>query len=238
MSEHLRYGFVTDGMNNRLFLSVPGETAVAIQRQNATLTRELKDLSSKRSRIIDIEPDEDNLRIFVNTKKIGRKVAEHDRRAVAGRVLAAMGRVGGHSHELGYESDPNLELNIGRDYTSDDRLHMDARIRWPQKKSGKELVKLTTYFMQDTARKLRYQPLMIKQLVGSDIDKQHGITLTVNPYSGASLETSENSYNYTDDFTEVIQHNIYNPVEQLILFAGAVALAHADELDIPSTRLK
>jgi hypothetical protein len=238
MSEHQRYGFVTDGMNNRLFFSVPGETAVAIQRRDEALTRDLKYLSAKRTRFIDIEPDNDNLMILINTKKIGRKKREEVRRLEAAKVLSALGGVSEYSLALGYDDDPNLEITIGRNYVSDSRMHMDARIRWPENRSDQELVNITTYFMQDTGRKLRYEPSMLKQLVGSDISREHGVTLTANPYGGASLETAYDTYDPRSEFVEVIQHNIYNPIQQIVLLAGAVALAHVDDLTVPGRGLK
>lgn len=233
MAEHLRYGIETTDMNHRLFMDLPVKLAARIQNNNASVGQELRSLTAKKNRTVDLEPSDDGLRLYINTKKIGARREDHARRSVARRVVEIVSTIDFLAGQ--YDKDPNLNVQMGSAYTSDGRLHMRAEVKWPKDSTDNHMSNVTTYFMRDCARKLNYERKILDDLVYAQVMRENGLTLETNPLGSCSIGAGGYMYSPESHTVELYQHNIYSTVQQLICFTGAVALANADSLYLASS---
>lgn len=232
MSNTLEYGINTDGQHNRLYVDVPAELAAKIQEEQVTLSNELQELNAKKTRILDIEPNDGALRVYVNSKKIGNRHSDQNRRQAARRVAGVITWIDMFAEH--HQKDPGMSVQMGDTYSSDGRLGMVARLRWPSQATDQVMSQLGTYFMKDTARKLNYERKMIDELVYCGVLREQGIIIETNPLGSCNISAGGDYYDASEPTVELWQHNIYSPVQQLICFAGAIAVAKADKLEIPT----
>lgn len=232
MTEHLRYGIEMTDMNNRLFLDIPVTLVARIQKANVTVDKELRSLSAKQSRIIDLEPSRETVRLFINTKKIGTKREDQARRIAAHRAAALISWVDLLADTN--EKDPDLTVEMPTTYTSDGRLPMRAEVKWPARSSDEKMGQAATYFMRDTAYKLNYERKMIDELVYGQVVRERGVILETNPLGSCNIGAGGSMYFPEQPTVELYQHNLYSPIQQLICFAGAVAFSKADQLAVPT----
>ncbi len=229
MTKQLHYGIETGGVHSRLYLDVPVEVSARIQTHDGELTSTLQKLSTKRTRLLDIEPTDDGLRLYANTKKVGGIRGEYDtyRRQAAASITDALRRVGEWAQPE--ERDPRLDVGMGSRYSVDGRLPMYADIAWPE--ADEEAVEaLAEKHMRETAKKLKYEVPLIEDLVFASVSRARGVTLQTNPVGSCSIDTDGMHYDQADPVFELRAHNIYAPQQQLICFAGTVAIANADAL--------
>ncbi len=112
-------------------------------------------------------------------------------------------------------------------------------VQWPNM-SEQPIAALTTNVMRSVARDIRYSRSdndslaahgrLVDMLVYSQIDRERGVTLETNPLGSCSVGTNGMWYDGGESSFNLESHNLYTHEQQLIVVAGAIALAHADEL--------
>jgi hypothetical protein len=132
------------------------------------------------------------------------------------------------------DDEPKLDVWIGSErHGIAGRLGMEADVRWPQM-DDKKLSQLATHKMLQTAVALGYaqdRPLAGKMgLIYAEVDRSRGVTLQTNPIGSCSVDTDGMWYKPEDPVIKLLQHNLYNSDQQFIILAGAIAIAHAEEL--------
>lgn len=216
----------TDG-KYRPVVAVPFDLAATMQRQHPPLVSDLRELSSSRSRVISVEPSDGSLCITLNMDRIGAKRDPHERRELAHRVALLFSDIDWMSEK---RSDEHLRIQMPGQYTASGRLRMSARVAWPELSSDERASSFVTKAMREAAGQLRYERNKnIPRLVGARIVRSQGVALEANVADGCNIST--NSYNFSPEqpTAELCQHNIYSPIQQLICFAGAIAMARADD---------
>lgn len=183
----------------------------------------------KNRRVVLAEAGDDVTRLTFNTKRIGRLgdniVAERDRLK---HVIYALSAVSSCSMEAGLQ-DPNMTVNMSlRPIGSDDRLGMDAVLKWPESVGDFELQVIATNAMVLIANDLRmHSPRLMDGTVYAMVSRDNGITLETNPMGSCSLDTDGATYDPSKPTMELWGHNIYNHKIQLVCLAGLIAIARA-----------
>lgn len=231
MSEKIRYGIDTSQVPTRLFIDLPHDVVIP-----NPATRE--GLNSSRQRLvaqqlIEVVEGDDSSRLLLNARKLGAK-RQHKHRSTRDVVeyLATLAASIDPAHH-----DQALQVYMGvSPLGTTGRYGMSAKVRWPDV-PDQELAAATTRQMRETATDLRHFPSatarLLPELVYADVSRQHGVTLQTNPMGSCSLDTAGDRYRADEPAFEVHAHNIYSHEQQLICFAGLVAIAHPEGQTLP-----
>lgn len=224
----LHYGIEVTDANKRLFLDVPTDLAASAQNDCPNLATELKELSRPKNRVLEIDPVDGSVRITLNADRIGCRRDDQEQRRLAHRTATVFNDIDWYS---GAERrDPRLNVQMSDQYTVDGRLRMRAEVAWPERATDGQTSDSVTTVMQGVAHQLKYFRKMIPELVGAQVIREHGVSLETNPLGSCNIGAGGYLYSPEQPTVELYQHNIYTPIQQLICFAGAIAMARADEL--------
>lgn len=140
--------------------------------------------------------------------------------------------------------DPLMRVWMGQNpYPGDDsRFPMEATVSWPtmiKQGASAELrvAGLAGQKMRKTARDINYLPNLSPKLrmetIFAIVSRESGVTLETLREGSCSLDTDGQVYNPASEVFDLDDHNLYQHNQQVVLLAGVVAIAHADELLSP-----
>lgn len=223
---NLQYGLEIAERDARIFVDVPTDLAASMQRENPALTEELESLSRPKNRVLEIEPHEGMVRVRLNADRIGLKKDDHQQRLLAHRTATIFSSIDSLSAD---RRDSGLSVQMSDQFTSDGRLRMHAEVAWPERATDKQASDFMTGVMQGIAYQLKYERRLVSELVGAQVIRERGVSLETNPLGSCNIGAGGYLYFPERPTVELHQHNIYSPIQQLICFAGAIAMARVDE---------
>lgn len=224
----LRYGFHKEAEKYFLATTVDDAFLEEVDRQNPNFHTDLataEDLGVVRA----IEGDKTRVLAF-DFPAVYRKRNLERRREAARTITGTLVRIC-NTHTS--EGDERLEVGIGSEKFAEGRLQMYADITMPELPDD-VLAAITTTRMREFARDIRYEAYNGRKpqvdWVYAQVNRQLGVTIQTNHILSAAIETDGMEYERGSSYVELGAHNIYTRSQQFICLAGAVALAHADEL--------
>lgn len=223
----MQYGLEIADKDLRLFLDVPTDLAASMQQESSALTEELEGLSKPKNRVLEIVPQDTAVRILLNADRIGLKKDREGQRDLAHRTATLFSSIDWLS---GDRRDPRLSVQMPHQYTIDSgRLRMSAEVAWPERATDQQASYFMTGVMQRVAHQLKYERKLIPDLVGAQVIREQGVSIETNPLGSCNISAGGSLYFPERSTVELYQHNIYSPIQQLICFAGAIAMARVDD---------
>lgn len=237
MAERIAYG---------IDMTKPGNTVPYIDLPKAVfrklLDAEVIDVpASKKAQskapVVVSELSSDMHRATIMTRRIGR-APEQFRDGVSKDVISFFEGI--HTWTDANEADPKISVDVWTGRLFDrTRLGIVMDVRWPNM-SDQSMAALTTGVMRSIAKDIKYSRYdndspakhgrLVDMLVYSQINRNQGVTLETNPVGSCSVDTDGMWYDSEESSFKLESHNIYTHEQQLIVIAGAIALAHAEEL--------
>ncbi len=235
MNRHLHHGLLETKQNHRLYLDVPNEVLSTISDRSLSFVKVLGALTSKKLRLLEIEDDSQHemSRLFVNYKKIAKVSDDQKRQLGTTLVVETINTI--ESYARTDQSDPKLKVEMYTKRSSDGRLGMHSISQWPDLATShpNQLNTVVTGHMQNFAKRIQYigPRTSYDEYVYSQLNRNSGATLETNPLGSCSIGTNGQSYESDSDSFEMTSHNIYQSEQQLICYAGLVALVNADTIE-------
>lgn len=210
-------------------MDVPQERLERIQESCAGVSKVLGELTTKSTRLIDVDAQVESgfSRIYMNYNRIGRYHNEKRKPVMLGKFIALVGvlsaqGVGDSGGRVSVDI-KSIPSSPGGQYDTRTLLH------WPEGVDNNEISTVVKGVMYDSARKLRYISKDGQRMVSAQVERESGVVLCANPLLGSSLRTLD-TYDASANTFELRSRNIYEPEQQLVCLAGAIALAHVDDL--------
>ncbi len=228
MSEHIKYGFHTSelGSNSRLSIDLPKSIWQQIENDN-NLNSLLKKLSTKSIKAIKLWDYNGGTKILINDKHIGPLSRNPSATRGVVQLISGVEAIAGITYD-----DPLLKvlpkvLSTNKDGT----LSPVFNLAWPRL-DERHVEDLASRHMIETTKKMQYiDKLLLQNTVYANIKRQSfGIILNTNSTNEYDMSSINGLYHPENPRITMTAGNIRNYEQQLICLAGAVAIAHADEL--------
>lgn len=223
-----------------LELYVPEEISWAADDFRPSLTSQLR-AAAEAGCVIAEELDELNdgdWKIALLLDKVGAKRKPETRAALLNPMSGIIQAVASADS---WSRDRQLYISFrGTNQGLDKGSGMYAQMLWPEA-SDEDVTELATTSMRTVANVLRYgadldsikqyRTQLLEDFVVAEFSKEDGVRLQTDPLSQAHMSV-DNSFSSEQDtpYLRLETNKELTPEQQLICLAGAIAIAHADEL--------
>lgn len=223
MSTPSRFDLVSRRNTTELALDIDQAVVVEAYQSEQLVARYIKVLAEKGVFLHDQDSARAVSRYTLNAEQMGRF------RNATQAVIQSYDWL----YNSGYEVDRTLPaIKMSPDFISHTcRYGMSLTLRWPDIDADVAAI-LASQHMRQFAATLpihrKFNPLK-DQGIYTRANRRCGVVLQTNEMGSCSVESDHRDYT-ENDTVKLLQHNLYNPEQQLICLVGAIAFAHADQL--------